>query len=135
MIEERLEEYMEKVEIKSKELSQYYDEKKGLLYPLPTASLLCRVDYLELTKEELEKAKFELQVEKKEYKMYDCTKIVPKYEITKVEADKNKLIDKQVKATHIWNVKNQTGIFTTFENKEEAVKLAKEINDKVYGIL
>lgn len=135
MIEERLPEYMEKITIKGKELSEYCDKEKGLMYPLPTASLLCRVDYLELTKEELDKAKFEMQVEKKDYKMYDCTKVVPKYTVTKVEADKNTLIDKKVKATHIWNVKNQTGIFSTFEDKEEAMKLANEINEKVYSVL
>lgn len=129
MIEERLEDYMKNVTIKGKELSEYYNEKTGLLYPLPTASLLCRVDYLELTKEELEKAKFEMQVEKKDYQMYDCVRPMPDKKI------KNHIINGNIKATHIWNVKNQTGIFTTFENKEDAVKLAREINDKVFSIL
>lgn len=108
------------------------------MYPLGTASLLARVDYLELTKEELEKAKFEQKVDKKEYKMYDCEKIVPKYEITKIESDKYVLTTKKVKATHIWNVSNQLGIHKTFEDQEEAFKLCDEINKKVmsaYGIL
>lgn len=67
--------------------------------------------------------------------MYDCTKIVPKYSITKIEADKFTLTDKKVKATHIWNVSNQAGIHTTFENKEEAFKLCEEINNKVLEVL
>ena len=129
MIEESLEEYMGKITIKTKEVAEYYNEETGLLYPLPTPSLLCRVDYLELTKEELEKAKFEMQVEKKDYKMYECTRVMPDKKI------KNHIINGEVQATHIWNVKNQTGIFSTFEDKEEAIKLAREINDKIYGIL
>lgn len=131
MIEENLETFMSKVDVINKEIAVYKNEEKGLTYPIGTPSLLCRVDYLELTKEELEKAKFEQQIEKKEYEMYDCVKVVPKYEITKIEADKFKLTDKKVKATHIYNVKNQIGIHTTLEDKEEAFKLCKEINDKI----
>ena len=138
MIDENLTGYMEKVEIKGKDISIYTNEEKGLMYPLGTASLLARVDYLELTKEELEKAKFEQKVDKAEYKMYDCEKVVPKYEITKIEADKFTLTTKKVKATHIWNVTNQLGIHQTFEDQESAFKLCKEINERVmssYGIL
>ena len=131
MIEENLETFMSKVDVINKEIAIYKNEEKGLTYPIGTPSLLCRVDYLELTKEELEKAKFDQQIEKKEYKMYDCVKVVPKYEITKIEADKFKLADKKVKATHIYNVKNQIGIHTTLEDKEEAFKLCKEINNKI----
>lgn len=135
MIEQSLEEFMNDVTIECKEVAIYKNEEKGLIYPLSVAHLLTRVDYLELTKEELEKAKFEQKVDKKDYKMYDCTKIVPKYSITKIEADKFTLTDKKVKATHIWNVSNQAGIHTTFENKEEAFKLCEEINGKVIGVL
>ena len=70
--------------------------------------------------------------------MFDCEKIVPKYEVTKIEADKFTLTTKKVKATHIWNVSNQLGIHATFENKDDAFKLCEEINKKVmdvYGIL
>lgn len=132
MIEEKIEEFMSKVTIINKEISQYKNDEKGLIYPLSTAQLLTRVDYLELTKDELQKAKFEMKVDKKEYKMYDCTRLVPKYSITKVEADKYTITDKKVKATHIWNVTNQAGIHTTFEDKEEAFKLCESINNKIY---
>ena len=131
MINETLEEFMSKVEIKGKDIAIYKNEEKGLMYPLGTNTLLCRVDYLELTKEEVEKYQFEQQIEKKEYKMYDCVKIVPKYEITKIEADKMKLVDKKVKATHIYNVKNQLGIHTTLEDKEKAFELCEKINEEV----
>ena len=133
MIEQNLEEFMECIDIKSKEISIYKNEDKGLMYPVATTSLLCRVDYLELTKEELEKYKFEQKIDKKEYKMYDCERIVPKYEITKVEADKFTLTTKKIKATHIYNVSNQLGIHTTLEDKTEAFNLCEKINDSIYG--
>lgn len=135
MIEQSLEEFMNDVTIECKEVAMYKNEEKGLIYPLSVAHLLTRVDYLELTKEELEKAKFEQKIDKKDYKMYDCTKIVPKYSITKIEADKFTLTDKKVKATHIWNVSNQAGIHTTFEDKEEAFKLCEKINQEVINTL
>ena len=131
MITENLQEFMNKVDIKNKSIAIYTNSEKGLVYPLSVGTLLTRVDYLELTKEELEKAKFENKVDKKEYKMYDCEKLVPKYEITKVEADKFVITSKKVKATHIWNVSNQMGIHATFENQDEAFKLCEEINKVV----
>lgn len=131
MKDENLQEFMSKVKIHNKDIAVYTNEEKGVQYPLGVASLLARVDYLELTKGEIEKAKFEQQIDKKEYKLYDCTRVVSKYEITKVEADRFVLTDKKVKATHIWNVSNQLGIHTTLEEKEEAFKLCNEINEKV----
>ena len=131
MIEENLKEFMDNIDIKSKQIAIYSNKEKGLVYPVSIATLLTRVDYLELTKEELEKAKFENKVDKKDYEMFDCEKLVPKYELTKIEADKFVITTKKVKATHIWNVSNQAGIHTTFENKEAAFKLCEEINNKV----
>lgn len=131
MKDENLQEFMSKVKIHNKDIAVYTNEEKGVQYPLGVASLLARVDYLELTKGEIEKAKFEQQIDKKEYKLYDCARVVSKYEITKVEADRFVLTDKKVKATHIWNVSNQLGIHTTLEDKEEAFKLCNEINEKV----
>lgn len=135
MIDENLKEFMNKVDIKNKTIAIYTNKEKGLVYPLSVATLLTRVDYLELTKEELEKAKFERKVDKNDYKMYDCEKLVPKYEITKIEADKFVITSKKVKATHIWNVSNQAGIHQTFENQEDAFKLCEEINNKVLETL
>ena len=131
MIEESLKEFMGKVRIANKYIAYYEDKEKGLCYPLKLEHLLCRIDYLELTKEELARAQFEQKVDKGEYKMYDCERLVPKYEITKIEADKYTITSKKVKATHIWNVSNQIGVHTTFDSFTEAYKLFEEINNKV----
>ena len=134
MKDERLKEFMENVDIKSKELSLYSNKEKGLIYPVSTASLLCRVDYLELDKGNskiagsLEKAIFEQKIENKEYKIYDCEKLVPKSEITKRKEDMFTLTTKTFKGAKLYNVSNQLGIHTTFEDKKEAFKLCEEIN-------
>ena len=133
MITETLTEYMKKIELK-KEICFYRDEEKGIIYPLTPQHLLVRVEYMELDKNEVEKSIFEQKIDKKEYTMYDCTKPASKYQITKDKKDMYILTDMKFKGTHIWNVINQAGIHETFENKEDAIKLCNEINEKVYEI-
>ena len=135
MKDESLEEFMKHVSIQNKNVAIYENKEKGLCYPLSLTHLLCRVDYLELTKEELTKAKFEQKVDDKDYKMYDCERIVPKYEITKIEADKYTLTTKKVKATHIWNVTNQVGIHTTFDNVDEAFEYCESVNNETINYM
>lgn len=131
MKSESLLEFMNNVDIKCKEIAIYTNKETGLSYPLSLAHLLTRVDYLELGKEELTKAKFEEKVDNKDYKMYDCEKLVPKSDITKNKEDMFTMTTKKYKGTHIWNVSNQVGIHSTFENQEEAFKLSEEINNKI----
>lgn len=135
MIEERLEEFMGNVLIRNEKISEYVNEKKGLMYPFNTPQLLCRVDKLELDEMELKKAKFQNQIEKKDYTKTDIIKIVPKNEITKIEADKFTLTEKKTKGYVLYNVSNQIGIHNTYENKDEAFCKCQEINDKVYETL
>lgn len=136
MNDERLDVFMDKVKIYSKDLAVYTNKEKGLVYPLSVASLLCRVDMLELSTSkqpagELEKAKFEGKVEDKEYKVIDLKKKVPKSDITKKQEDMFILVDKTYKGVRIYNVANQLGIHSTFEDKEEAFKLCEKLNKVV----
>lgn len=132
MIEERLEEFMDKISVKSDKIAEYVNIKKGIRYPLNTPQLLCRVDKLELDTKELEVAKFKQQIENKEYKTVDITKLVPKNEITKVEADKFTITEKKTKGSVIYNVSNQIGIHNSYESLDEAFKLCNEINEYVF---
>lgn len=132
MINENIQDYMSKIKVINDKISEYRDEEKGLIYQVNTIQLTCRVDYLELTKEELQKAKFEQKVDNKDYKMYDCERAIPKSEVTKDKKDQFTITKSIVKATHIYNVTNQVGIHTTLENKAEAIKLCDEINEKIY---
>ena len=135
MKDETLQDFMEQVVFFEK-YAIYRNEEKGLMYPITLAHLLCRVDYLELESckkpaGELEKAKFKNIIEDKDYQLYDCEKLVPKSEITKKEEDFFTMTKKKYKGAKVWNVSNQLGIHTTYENQEEAFKLCEEINKKV----
>ena len=138
MIEERLEDFMSHVEIKNDRLAEYVNEEKGIRYPLNTPQLLCRVDKLELAvgndkeKRELDIAKVKQQIEDKEYKIVDLTRIVPKSEITKKDEDMFTLTEKTFKGAIIYNVSNQIGIHNSLENQEEAFTLCEKINRKVF---
>lgn len=135
MINEDLKEYMSKIKVINDKISEYRDEEKGLIYQVNTVQLTCRVDYLELTKEELQKAKFEQKVDNKDYKMFDCERAIPKSDVTKDKKDQFTITKSIVKATHIYNVTNQVGIHTTLEDKTEAIKLCDEINEKIYKVI
>lgn len=139
MKDETLQDFMEQVAFFEK-YAIYRNEEKGLMYPITLAHLLCRVDYLELESckkpaGELEKAKFKNIIEDKDYQLYDCEKLVPKSEITKKEEDFFTMTKKKYKGAKVWNVSNQLGIHTTYENQEDAFKLCEEINKKVSSYL
>ena len=132
MNNESIIEYMKNVKILSKEISEYYNEETGVRKIIPTSYLICGVDYMELTDQELEQAKFNMQIDKDvefETKMVHRPKI--KYEITHKEEDKNKLVDSEVKINRVWNVTNSLKLKKTFNNQKDALKLYNEINNSI----
>ena len=131
----KLDEFMEKVEILGKEFSIYTDEEKGVSFPLNTVHLLTRVDMLELTKEEYQVAKFQKKIDDLDYEIKNVKRAVPKNEITKKDEDKYTITEKEVAVRKIWNVSNTAGAFKSYNNKEEAMKKSKEINEKVFEYL
>lgn len=133
---ENLTEFNKKIEVINKDISRYEDEEKGILYHLNTVNLLCRCDYMELTKEEKAVAEFQMKIEKKDdLNIVDAIKYVPKNEITKVDADKYTIAEKKVKAYQVWNVTNGMGIKQTFNNKEDAMAFVKEANRIILNAL
>lgn len=140
MNNESIIEYMSNVRILSKELSEYYNEETGVRKIIPTSYLLCGVDYMELTEEELEKAKFNMIIDKNvDFETKMVTRPRLKYEITKNEADKNKLVDSKVKVYCVWNVTNSLKLKKSFNNKKEALavydKINKQLIDAIMGIM
>lgn len=129
-MEKDLIKFYDNVEVINKDLSRYEDNK-GNMFILNTINLLARVDYMELTKEEYKVAKFQQKIEDLDYSIINVTKVVPKNEITKKEEDKYTLLDKKVSVRQIWNVSNPYGVFKSYTNKDEAVKYAKEVNEKI----
>jgi hypothetical protein len=125
-----IEDFMKNVIIEDKNFSKYEDSN-GTMFILNTVQLLARVDYMELTEKELEQAKFTQSVEKKEYKSKIATRLKSKYEETKKEEDRFTIVDTKIKVYQVWNVSNPYGAYKSFDNKEEALKLANSINNKI----
>ena len=134
MKDELLQDFMNKLEINEK-VAIYRNKENGLMYPITLAHLLCRVDYLELDEKEINVSKFKNIITNKEYKMQDCEKLIPKSEITKKEEDYFTMTKKKYKGAKVWNVSNQLGIHTTYENQEDAFILCEEINKKVLDFI
>ena len=132
MLTENLTEYMQKVHITNKDVSEYINEENGTRYIIPTGHLLAKVDYLELTEKELEQAKYKLLIDKHiSYKTTMATRPVLKSDLTGKDKDKDTIVDSTVKVYQVWNVSNGLNIKQSFDNKEEAVKLYEEIKEKV----
>ena len=129
-MEKDLIKFYDNIEIINKDLSKYEDNK-GNMFILNTINLLARVDYMELTKEEYKVAKFQQKIDDLDYSMTNIKRVVSKNEITKKEEDKYTLVDKEVSVRQIWNVSNPYGVFKSYTNKDEAVKYAKEVNEKI----
>ena len=129
-MEKDLIKFYDNIEVINKDLSKYEDNK-GNMFILNTINLLARVDYMELTKEEYKVAKFQQKIEDLDYSTTNIKRAIPKSEITKKEEDKYTLVDKEVSVRQIWNVSNPYGVFKSYTNKEEAVKYAKEVNEKI----
>lgn len=134
-METNLIKFMSNVEILGKEFAIYKNEEKGIMFPLNTVHLLTRVDYLELDKQEYTIAKFQKKVEDLDYNEVKIKRPVPKNEITKNDKDKYTIAEKELFVKQVWNVSNSAGAYTSFTSKEEALKVADEINAEVLGHL
>lgn len=137
MKQENLKEFMKRVKTINKEIAEYENEETGSYFMIPTSYLWCRVDYLELTNDELKKAIFNQEVDKTdlEYNYIESTRPAPKNEITKNDNDKYTIVDAKVKVNQIWLVSNGLKYKETFNNKEDALKLAMEVNEELKEML
>ena len=135
MVNNDLVEFMKHLTVLNKDFSEYEDTEKGNKYMIPNSYIFARCDYLELTNDELKKERFEQHIDKSDLKFnyIESTRPKPKYEITKIEADKYVITDVKVKVNQIWLVSNGMKMVKSFNNKEEALKLVDSINDKLKG--
>ena len=133
---ENLEQFMDKITILNKDLSEYYDKEKGVKYLVPNSYIWTRVDYYELTNNELKKAIFEETVDKIDGLNYiNSTRRQSKYEITKREEDRWTIVNSKVKVNQLWVVSNGMKYKKTFNNKEEALKLLDKINEPLKKLM
>lgn len=142
-MQENIIDFMKKVSIIDKNLSQYRDEEKGISFFVNTVNLLTKVDYLEVGTEknaklrvsEYEKLLFEKKIEDLDYKKITKKDIRIKSEITGKKEDMYIITEKKSEVVEVWNVSNPYGAFKSFTDKKEALKLAKEINKSVKKVL
>ena len=130
-METELNKFMENVELINKDLSLYKDNEKGMMFYLNTVQLLARVEPLELDKSQYEIALFEKKIDKLDYKEEFIERPTPKNRITKDDKDKFTLVMEKVKVKKVWDVANALNVKKSFIDKEEAIKFAEEINNKV----
>lgn len=135
MISNNWESFNENVTIKDKDVS-IYEDNEGNYAILPTANLLCGVQYNELTEEQLNVAKFEGKIPKDiKLKTKEVKKLVKKSDLTGNEKDKYTLVEGDKEQRYIvWFVIDGMKNLTAFNNKEEAIAKAKERNDIVLGM-
>lgn len=137
-MQENIIDFMKKVSIIDKNLSQYKDEEKGISFYINTVNLLTRVDYLEVGTEksaklkvsEYEKLRFEKKIEDLDYKKITKKDIRIKSDITGRKEDSTTLIEEEVPAVAVWNVSNSVGVYKSFTSKEEALKFSDEVNEE-----
>ena len=142
-MQENIIDFMKKVRIIDKNLSQYEDEEKGVSFFLNTVNLLTKVDYLEVGTEknaklkvaEYEKLLFEKKIEDLDYKKITKKDIRIKSEITGKKEDSTTLIEEEVPAVAVWNVVNSVGVYKSFTTKEEAMKFSDEVNEETLTYL
>lgn len=129
-----LEEYYSHINYINDKLAEYEDEE-GNLIPLTPSGLLVAVQYQALNKQEYEQAVFNQLVPKDIIcKEVEIDKLVPKNEVTHNDKDKYTITTIKQKARQIWFVSNGLNIRKAFNNKEDALKVAKEINKKIYEV-
>lgn len=130
-----LEKFYKCTKMIDKQISEYEDED-GNYAILPTTALLVNVDYNEFEKEQYNVAVFNGDIPK-DFKtdIKNIKKPVPKMEITKKPEDKYTITEKEVAVKPVWFVINGAKIKKAYNNKEEALKKAKKINEQVIKIL
>lgn len=129
-----LEEYYKNINYKNKLIVEYED-KEGNYFPITPAQLFVAVQYQILNQKDYEKAVFQ-QLIPKDFKCNEkeIDKPIPKNEITKKDEDKNIITTIKEKVKEVWFVSNNLGIRKAYNNKEEAMQIAKEINQKIYEV-
>lgn len=126
--------FNDNVQIKDKEIS-YYEDNEGNYAVLPTANLLCGVQYNELTEEQLNIAKFEGKIPKDmKLKTIEVRPKITKDKKTGNEKDKYTIIEGDKEQRYVvWFIVDGMKNITAYNNKEEALKEAKARNDEVFS--
>lgn len=129
-----LEEYYKHIRYINDKVAEFEDEE-GNYFQITPSNLLVAVQYQALNKQEYEQAVFQQLIPKDIIcKEVDIDKIIPKNEVTHNDKDKFTLTTIKQKAKQVWFVMNSVGIKKAYNDKDEALKVAKEINKKIFEV-
>lgn len=107
-----------------------YEDQEGNYAILDPLKLMVGVEYDEFNKEQYNQALFQ--------------KLIPKdmkLNITKKKTqvldknDKTKIVDAEEDVRQVWFIRDSLGNIEAYNNKEEAIKTAKEWNDKIMKVV
>lgn len=107
-----------------------YEDQEGNYAILDPLKLIVGVEYDEFNKEQYNQALFQ--------------KLIPKdmkLSITKKKTqvldknDKTKIVDAEEDVRQVWFIRDSLGNIEAYNNKEEAIKTAKEWNDKIMKVV
>jgi len=106
-----------------------YEDQDGNMQIFPKSYGILRVEH-----QKIDEAKRKIMIYEQEIKADDeftketITKQVPKSDITGDKDDITTIVDQDVEVLLIWKVSNALGLTQVFNNKEEALKYAGEVN-------
>lgn len=129
-MEKDLIKFNENIKKINKDIAKYEDEK-GNYRLVPIGQLMCSCEYLEMDNKEFEQAKFKMILDKNlKYTTKTATRTIDKFTKTQNKRDKGTLIDSEVKVYMAWVISNGIGLTKAFDNKDDALKLVNDINNK-----
>lgn len=125
MDEKDLVKFNENLKYINNELVKYEDEK-GNLKLLNIGALMCQVQFLRVTETGKKMMLFNKEISK-DMKFNKEFAIIPQ----KDEKNPLKVKEVETQVELMWKVQNGLGFSTVFNNKEEAIKYAEDINNLV----
>ena len=107
-----------------------YEDEEGNLKLLNIGSLMCQVQFLRVTQTAKRVMMFNKEISK-DMKFNKELAMIPQRD----EKNPLKVKEDETQVELMWKVQNGLGFSTVFNNKEEAIKYAEDINNLVLGRL
>lgn len=100
------------------------------------AQLLLNCEYIEADEIQMKTLLYNGDIEKGiEFETATVSRPVSKYEITKKESDKATIVDRDVKVSKVWVVKNGFKLTKSFNKMADAIECCQTENDKLFDIV
>ena len=107
-----------------------YEDQEGNYAILDPLKLIVGVEYDEFNKEQYNQALFQKLIPKD----MKCNIVKKKTQVLD-KNDKTKIVDAEEDVRQVWFIRDGLGNIEAYNNKEEAIKTAKEWNDKITKVV